>query len=434
MLSIKSLVDGNDNIVIADTEYVKRGWHLGLDTDSFRLFNDIVRHIRVSDRYKDVIDTFDVPDGETPSGFKIEYEMEDYHTLILDLVRNIGYDRNGKKKPTNLLFSADTANPYEVAEIKNLVSNLTCNPGIIYDLFINNPKANIGNEYRTRNEVMEAIGNTLGPGCDISVEINNPFDDIEKILDEIAEFREMLTKYRVVIKVPHTGPVNRNNYKTLLEGNKQFPIQYNKGTTKDNLRGHNLACRLHEEGYRVNFTLMFEPYQGAMALQARPYFINSFIRHRLKETTYMESLIESYHVYGDQHYIEDLRTYMIQKDYLPSYAIEEDLLKVLDEGKRIIKYRNIDNEEGSDGLDAARHNLRLLKNTNLVDTRLIICSMQGPSNYPDIDKMLTEPEFICMNDRVVITAPPDYLARFTSTNQVIAYNRRFLNAVNNGVK
>jgi hypothetical protein len=62
------------------------------------------------------------------------------------------------------------------------------------------------------------------------------------------------------------------------------------------------------------------------------------------------------------------------------------------------------------------------------DTRLIVCSMEGPNNYPDIDKLLCEPEFLDMHDRVVITATPDYLARFTSTNQVISYQRRFMNA------
>ncbi|MFR9063037.1 MAG: hypothetical protein ACLVJO_04295 [[Clostridium] scindens] len=35
-----------------------------------------------------------------------------------------------------------------------------------------------------------------------------------------------------------------------------------------------------QNGYRVNFTLMFEPAQTALALQAKPYFISSFIRHR----------------------------------------------------------------------------------------------------------------------------------------------------------
>ena len=33
-----------------------------------------------------------------------------------------------------------------------------------------------------------------------------------------------------------------------------------------------------------------------------------------------------------------------------------------------------------------------------------------------------------MNKKVVITAEPNYLARFTSTNQVISYQRRFMNA------
>ena len=33
-----------------------------------------------------------------------------------------------------------------------------------------------------------------------------------------------------------------------------------------------------------------------------------------------------------------------------------------------------------------------------------------------------------MMDRVVVTAEPNYLAQFTSCNQVISYQRRFLNA------
>ena len=42
-----------------------------------------------------------------------------------------------------------------------------------------------------------------------------------------------------------------------------------------------------------------------------------------------------------------------------------------------------------DGLDAVRHSLRALRNANLDDTRLIICSMEGAFNYPDIDRLLT---------------------------------------------
>jgi len=98
--------------------------------------------------------------------------------------------------------------------------------------------------------------------------------------------------------------------------------------------------------------------------------------------------------------------------------------------KDIVKYRRFNEPEGADGLDNVRHNLRLLRQNNLPDTRLIICSMEGNYNYPDIDKLMADPEFKDDIDRIVITAEPGYLARFTSTNQVISYQRRFLNAAN----
>ena len=84
--------------------------------------------------------------------------------------------------------------------------------------------------------------------------------------------------------------------------------------------------------------------------------------------------------------------------------------------------------EGCDGLDSVRHNLRALRNANLPDTRLIICSMEGDWNYPDIDRLLASDEFSDMADRVVVTAEPSYLARFSSTNQVVTYQRRFMKA------
>ena len=51
-----------------------------------------------------------------------------------------------------------------------------------------------------------------------------------------------------------------------------------------------------------------------------------------------------------------------------------------------------------------------------------------------IDKLMADPEYADMIDRIVITAEPQYLARFTSTNQVVSYQRRFMNAVNNDSK
>ncbi|MDX9784748.1 MAG: transaldolase, partial [Spirochaetia bacterium] len=102
--------------------------------------------------------------------------------------------------------------------------------------------------------------------------------------------------------------------------------------------------------------------------------------------------------------------------------------KVLERAKLYEEYRQFTKPEGSDGLDAVRHNLRVLRQANLPDTRLIICSMEGDRNYPDIDKLLAEPEFLDMTRKVVITTEPAYLVKWTTTPQVVTYQRRFMNA------
>lgn len=418
-------------VVRGEEEYVSRIEKLPLNLDEFEFISRTADYIGVTDEFKKVIDFFKVPKGETPAGFEIQLEISRDRVLRADLRRNISFDKNGQRRPTNLLFSADSANPYEVAPVAGMISNLTCNPGIIYDLFINNPKANVGNQFKTRDEVMEEIGKILGPGCDISVELNDPFGKSDaEILEEAARFKEMLSEYRVVIKVPHTGPVNRDNVKELLSGDKKFSRSYTDVDTKDAFRGHNLALMLREHGYRVNFTLMFEPAQTALALQARPYFINSFIRHRYMQTQMMRQLLELYKVTDDRKYLEELRSYMLAKDYLAAGHENEDLLAVKEKAAIIVDQRRINSEEGADGLDGIRHNLRLLRQTNMEDTRLIICSMEGDYNYYDIDRLLASEEYSDMAGKVVLTAEPNYLARFSSANQVISYQRRFMNAAN----
>jgi hypothetical protein len=434
-LLLKSLVaaqnqkDSVASIINSDKGYVERVLNTQLSLEQFDFLKNAIKYVGVTKNFREVIDYFKIPATETPAGFKIEYLIEENNVLRVDLVRNISYDKNGIKRPTKVLFSADSANPYEIVSVKNIISNLTCNPGIIYDLFINNPKANIDHKYNTRDEVMNEIGNILGPGCDISVELNNPFSEsINELLEEAARFREMLSPYRVVIKVPHTGPVNGDNVKELLEGDKKFQRAYDAGLTRDKFRGHNLALLLHEHGFRINFTLMFEPYQTALALQARPYFINSFVRHRGVSSKSIRKFLDMFNATNDYKFIEDLRTFFIEKDFLPPTNNNLSVLEVKKMGERILRYRNWDNNEGSDELDSVRHNLRLLRNSNLEDTRLIICSMEGEENYPAIDKLLAEPEFVDLNDRVIITAEPEYLAKFTTTPQVVTYQRRFMNA------
>ncbi len=416
-------------MVSGDEAYVGRVLDHELSLEDVRNLTGIAEYIGVTNNFKEVIDYFKVPEKETPAGFEITMKLTKDRALLVDLKRNISFDRNGIRHPTNLLFSADSANPYEVEPVAPFLANLTCNPGIIYDLFINNPQANVGNKFKTRDEVMAEIGRILGPGCDISVELNDPFGKSDaELLEEAEHFRELLSKYRVVIKVPHTGPVNKDNVGQLLTGNKRLDRRYNEVTTKDAFRGHNLALMLHEHGFRVNFTLMFDPAQTQMALQARPYFINSFIRHRYMQSQEMKKELALYEATKNPAYLETLRSFMISKDYFSAGEDNVDLLKVKAKAELMLRQRHFNEPEGSDGLDGIRHNLRVLRNANLPDTRLIICSMEGDDNYYDIDRLLASDEFSDMAGRVVLTAEPNYLAQNTSSNQVVTYQRRFMNA------
>lgn len=422
------LAGGAAQVVKSDEAYVRRVLDHEFCFDTMLKLKGVVKHIGVTSGFKKAIDYFKVEEGHTPAGFRVEYRYEGDGLLCADLVRDISYDADGVLRPTNVIFSADSANPYEVAPIKDLIGNLTCNPGIIYDLFINNPKANVGNKFKTREEVMQELGRVLGPGVDISVELNNPWASESEILEEAALFREMLSEYRVVIKVPHTGPVNKQNVGELLKGDKKFQRRWDEGATADFVHGHNLALLLHQHGYRVNFTLMFEPYQTALALQAKPYFINSFIRHRLVVSQAVSGLLAKYRADRKDEHLAALRTLLVDRDYLAPSDANMDLGKVYERAGLIEEYRQFTTPAGSDGLDSVRHNLRVLRQANLPETRLIICSMEGDRNYPDIDCLLAEPEFADMARRVVVTTEPAYLVKWTTTPQVVTYQRRFMNA------
>ena len=387
-----------------------------------------VSSVGVTEGFKQIVDEFHTPAGETPAGFRVDTQVTRDGSVRFDLARDLAYDRNGELRPTPLLFSVDSANPYEVAPCANLVANLTCNPGIVYDLFINDPRANVDHKFDTLEEVMTELGKILGPGCDMSIELNNPFEpDFGQILEQVHAFAELVSRHRLVVKVPHTGPVNRQNVQQLLDGDGLLDVRYDQGTTADYLYGHNLALKLHEHGFRVNFTLMFEPHQQALALQARPYFINSFLRHRHAATKTFKALLAAYEASDDHAYIKQLRSFMVAKDYLSSADGDMDLLEVLDRARMFLRNRRFD-DEGEEGLDAGRQALRWLRTANLPDTRLILCSMEGEDAFPDIMRMLTEPEFLDMHHRVLITTEPNYLARWASAPQVVSYQRRFMRA------
>ena len=134
--TLQALLNEETKLIPGDESYALRALNHEISFEEFQFLSQAIRHIGVTQNFKKVIDYFAVPAGETPAGFQVVYSMGSNRELMIDLKRNINYDRNGKKRPTPFIFSADSANPYEIEPIKNLIGNLTCNPGIIYDLFL----------------------------------------------------------------------------------------------------------------------------------------------------------------------------------------------------------------------------------------------------------------------------------------------------------
>ena len=411
-------------VISGHESYFKRAAQFPVDLDTYLKLKDCVKALGVTENFKEIVDYFKTPDGETPAGFCASYEFKADGLLLVDLKRNINYGKNSEKRATGVLFSADCANPYEIKAFQSLMANITTNPAIIYDTFINNEQANVGHLFHTREEVMTEIANVVGPGVDISVELNNPFASENQILEEVAQFEEILSPYRLVVKVMHLGPINQDNAPELISGT--FSKRYNDTKAADACYSHELACMLRDHGYRVNFTLMAEPHQTAMALQVKPAFINTFMRNRYHHSEKIDELLKCYRATEEPHYLAQLRDYFIKNYYLSPVDKDMGLLEVKREAEKLLAYRGWYSTD-PDGLDQARHNLRLIANSNLTDTRLIICSLDTDM-YAKVDKMLMEPEFQGMTDRVVITASPKYLTDFTSSPAVLNYNRNFFKA------
>lgn len=407
-----------------EQEMIKRIEMIEIPIEEYLCFKDFLGCVGVTDEFRKVVKLFDAPEGQTPAGFRREFVYSADGMLQVDLVRDIAFGKNGVRRPTNVLFSANTANPFEIATMKEFIANVTTNPSLIYSQFLNNPKANVGGQFKNSYEVLEELSKLVGPGVDISVEITDPFAEEEKILEEIAKNEEVLTKYRLVVKVPHTGPLNKENINDYING--KYPA-LEEGRAADYFRGHNLAYRLQEKGYRVNFTLMSDPHQTALALLAKPYFINAFVEKRTDQTRGLVDLIGKYDKSGDKQYYEQILKYMKKVNLLGSE--DQDADKAMEKARLLVNYRHAYDHEGSDGLDSVRHSLRVLRLANLPDTRIIICNTKTDRMYYDIDKMLAEDEFADMKQKVVLTCEPVYFGRYTSSSTIYAYQRDFLTSV-----
>ena len=115
LLALIGTDEGSIQPIEKDARYLDYVLNLPLKIDSCRKLHDHAKYLGVTDRFKDVIDTFLVPEGETPAGFRLSYVLDKDRVVRVDLIRDISYDKNGKKRPTKILFSADSANPREVA-------------------------------------------------------------------------------------------------------------------------------------------------------------------------------------------------------------------------------------------------------------------------------------------------------------------------------
>ncbi|WP_343207922.1 transaldolase family protein [Anaerolentibacter hominis] len=428
--TLGSLIGADKLSVMPDTDKdsFNRIKDLEFSFEDYRKVRDFTKFVGVTEEFTKVVHTFQnqMTDGEIPAGFRPDLMFSQDGSMRVDLARDISYASNGRKRPTKVLYSANCANPFEINVMKDMIANLTTNPQIIYEHFLNNPKANIGGQFKDRFEVLEELCRIVGPGVDISVEVNNPFAPESELMEEIARCEEILTPYRLVVKVPHTGPLNKDNVGSFLDGN--FDIPYDGGSVEDNFFGHNFAYKLSSQGYRVNFTLMFDPHQTALALLAKPYFINAFVETRHLDTLKMKELLDKLEVTGDERYAENLKQFMIATDVLPASS-SLSLKDIAAKARALVAYRQTTTSEGFDGLDSVRHSLRVLRQSYLPDTKLIICNTNYPQIYWDIDKMLMEPEFADMIHRVVITATPAYFGQFTCAPGIYSYQRKFLKSV-----
>ena len=125
--TLGALVDAKKLSVMADTgtDGLERIKQLELDFSEVSQLLPFTQYIGVTDEFKKVIRTFSVPDGQIPAGFRPEFVFAGDGSMRVDLKRDISYMANGQKRPTNVLYSANSANPFEVAAMKDMIANLT---------------------------------------------------------------------------------------------------------------------------------------------------------------------------------------------------------------------------------------------------------------------------------------------------------------------
>ena len=90
------LANDGTSIVKSDEAYIGRVLDHAFDVDDLLKIQGSIKYVGVTASFRDVIDYFHVPEGQTPPGFRIEYVYIGKGLLAVDLVRDISYGKNGE--------------------------------------------------------------------------------------------------------------------------------------------------------------------------------------------------------------------------------------------------------------------------------------------------------------------------------------------------
>ena len=108
--------------VRGDESFVSRVQDMPVSKEEFFDLTKMAKYVGVTEQFKDVINTFHTPEGETPAGFKRELVMEKDGVVKVNLVRDISYDKNGILRPTNVLFFVVCGFPFVIFPCSPLFS------------------------------------------------------------------------------------------------------------------------------------------------------------------------------------------------------------------------------------------------------------------------------------------------------------------------
>ena len=62
-------------VIVKDREYVDRVLNTPLSAEHFDFLKNNIKYVGVTENFREIIDYFKIPAGETPAGFKIQYEL-----------------------------------------------------------------------------------------------------------------------------------------------------------------------------------------------------------------------------------------------------------------------------------------------------------------------------------------------------------------------